>query len=557
MASYDTGYDDERFLHPVGHTLHCSICTNVLKDPVMCGQNEHLFCRACITIHLMNSQTCPNCIEPLTIATLSQASRGIRSLLAELKIKCEFFDRGCGKFIELEHLGKHVADCGFALVVCSNEGCYLEVNKRDLLHHETAVCEFCRVQCHSCSDIRQEIAEIREKLDKNEEIKKSLNKVTKQVEVMAQTLDEDIERIDAVEENVVRKVEVVQGQLIKQEEMIGQLKADHLEMKKSLNEINKQLVQVQTGQKGIAEAYKTNPEPKLVIIGGESETGRVNSTELFRLSNRKWSLLQPLNNRRSRASTVIYENQVLVCGGYIFSGGNKSMEKISLNEFQVSHPVAWEDFPAELPSPLHGHCCVVYNERLIVTGGYDGDKKANSDDITEVSLVPPYTSKLLATMPQTRWYHGATLFDDKIIILGGIQGKHFATNLKSVLMFDITENKFHELAPLPYAVSGISAVKWGDDNVIIAGGVDKIGKALKKVLLYNIKSQKSHELPEMEYKRKGCVAAVVGDTIIVMGGKDENEKVLKSVEGFRFDRYSWQELPDMHEKRFVASAIVC
>ncbi len=36
-------------------------------------------------------------------------------------------------------------------------------------------------------------------------------------------------------------------------------------------------------------------------------------------------------------------------------------------------------------------------------------KGAFSGSITEISLVPPYTSKLLATMPQRRWFHGVVL----------------------------------------------------------------------------------------------------------------------------------------------------
>jgi hypothetical protein len=65
-------------------------------------------------------------------------------------------------------------------------------------------------------------------------------------------------------------------------------------------------------------------------------------------------------------------------------------------------------------------------------------------------------------------------------------------------------------------------------------------------------------LPDMKYKRKGCVAAVVRDTVIVMGGMDERRKYLKSVECFRFDRYnSWQELPEMQEARCWATAVVC
>ena len=175
MAAYVTGYEDELFQHPVGQSLHCSICTNVIRDPVMCRENEHVFCRACITRHLMNYQTCPTCMEPLTVDTLKQAPRSVRNLLSELKIRCEFFDRGCGEFIELGDLERHVRDCGFAPAVCSNEGCELEVNKRDLLHHETVVCELRRVQCHSCNDIRQEmdtvkvnLAAMDEKLERNE-----------------------------------------------------------------------------------------------------------------------------------------------------------------------------------------------------------------------------------------------------------------------------------------------------------------------------------------------------------------------------------------------------
>ena len=60
----------------------------------------------------------------------------------------------------------------------------------------------------------------------------------------------------------------------------------------------------------------------------------------------------------------------------------------------------------------------------------------------------------------------------------------------------------------------------------------------------------------MKYKRKGCVAAVVRDTVIVMGGRDERGNYLKSVESFRFDRNSWEELAPMHEAKFRATAIV-
>ena len=544
MASsvYDTGYEDELFQYPVGPSLHCCICTNVIKDPVMC-HNEHIFCRACITRHLMNSHTCPTCMQPLTVETLRQAPRGVRNMLAELQIRCEFFGRGCGKFVQLGDLERHVADCGFAPAVCSNEGCQLEVNKQDLLHHETAVCELRRVKCHSCNDIRREM----------DTVKVDLAAMNEKLKGIGETLVRNETNVKAVKEDVVQLVQ----QLNKQEESNCQLRADNNEMKKSLKEIMKQLeritqqtsheVQAEKMKKGIAEAVGgMDRELIAVITGGKNRGKDLNSVEMFSLATKTWTLLQPMKESHGEASSVVYNNQIVVTGG-----STKSMEKLSLNAVQVDQSIQWENIPAELTGRLSGHRSVVYNGRLIVIGGYD--KGRYLDSITEISLVPPYTSKLLATMPEGRYHPGVAIFGDKIFIVGG-KNKSF---LRSVIMYDITMNKFQELAPLPYPVHKMATVKWDDDNVMIMGGADSNGKSLNKVLMYNIKTQKSHELPDMKYKRRGCVAAVVIDTVIVMGGRDETGEDLKSVEGFRFDRNSWEELPPMHEARCHGAAVVC
>ena len=242
LAVYDTGYEDERFQQIVSQSFHCIICTNVIKDVVMCPQNEHLFCRTCITRYLMNSQKCTTCMEPLTVETLSQAPRGVKNLLSELKIRCEFSDRGCGKFIELGDLERHVADCGFAPAVCSNEGCQLEVNKQDLLHHETAVCELRRVKCHSCNDIRIEMDTVKVNLammNGNRNEKK---------------LSETVEKIEAnqkVLENVVLNVQLIRQQLNREG------KNDEREIHKTLKEITNQLARIQKTSFDKVPSYET------------------------------------------------------------------------------------------------------------------------------------------------------------------------------------------------------------------------------------------------------------------------------------------------------------
>ena len=497
-------------------------------------------------------------MQPLTVETLRQATRGIRNLLSELQIRCEFFDRGCGKFVQLGDLERHVADCGFAPAVCSNEGCQLEVNKQDLLHHETAVCEQRRVKCHSCNDIRREmdtvkvdLAMVNVKLDNN----------TKYFKMIAETIKNNVNvenvkvEVKAVEENLAAKVELVQQQLNKQEESNRRLEADNTELKKSLKEIMKQLekiteqtsheVQAEEMKKGIAEGGRLDREPKVVVAGGKN-TKAGNSVEMFNLTTKTWTPLQPMKKRRNEASSVVYNNQIVVTGG-----GDKSMEKLSLNAVHVDQSIPWENIPAVLPGQLYGHRSVVYNGRLIVIGGIDIDKAAYSNSITEISLVPPYTSKLLATMPEGRYHHGVAIFGDKILIVGG---RSELSVLRSAIIYDITKDIFQQLAPLPYPTYEMATVKWGDDNVMIMGGIESNNQVLNKVLMYNIKTQESHYLPDMKYNRIACAAAVVRDTVIVMGGQGD---IGNTVEGFRFDRNSWEELPPMHEKRCWATAVVC
>ena len=192
------GYDDRRFQKDVDQHFHCSICYNVLKEPRMCHNNEHMFCLACITRNLVeNSESCPECNEDLTVNTLRPAPRVVNNYLSELKIKCDFASRGCPEFIRLEALKTHVASCGFAPVLCSNENCCLEINKREKVYHQSEVCEYRKVKCHDCEQIQEMVEVLEENVEvvKNEieNVKDDLSKVNRNMAelkvMMTQLLD--------------------------------------------------------------------------------------------------------------------------------------------------------------------------------------------------------------------------------------------------------------------------------------------------------------------------------------------------------------------------------
>ena len=111
------GYEDSRFEKDVDEHFHCSICFNVLKYPRTC-KNEHAFCLDCIGEHLrFNSETCPECKEDLTVATLRRP-RLLNNYLSKLKINCDHASRGCLEYIYVENLESHAGSCGFAPVMC-------------------------------------------------------------------------------------------------------------------------------------------------------------------------------------------------------------------------------------------------------------------------------------------------------------------------------------------------------------------------------------------------------------------------------------------------------
>ena len=76
------------------------------------------------------------------------------------------------------------------------------MNKRDLIHHETAVCEHRRVKCHNCGEMRQELNKVNEKLDKMEVKFTQLNETLKQINANLAAQNVKQNRLETLEATV-------------------------------------------------------------------------------------------------------------------------------------------------------------------------------------------------------------------------------------------------------------------------------------------------------------------------------------------------------------------
>ena len=594
---HELGYEENRFEIVVSQRFHCPICFLVLKDPVMC-KNEHYYCSFCIKKYLENSSFCPTCREPLTVDTLKPAPRIVKDYISELNIHCDFHPRGCPEMVQVGHLKRHVASCGFSPVQCSNDGCNVLLNARDKLHHEAEVCDFRKLKCHDCGQLKIEMKdEMKSEMNgMKEQIKGMEDKVKceiknemKGIKVMidqvlvcqdqmqSKIVNEIKQEVKDQIKNEVRDMKVeIQNQMkemIENEmegmkvEMKGEIKTEVNKMKEEMKIEMKEIVinavhDVMTRVKGLeVENSKQSSQAtcslhvreNIFVVGGTIRYGVDNkSTECFNWADETWSLLDSaVFEGRSLLGSFVYQGQMVVAGGQIARCHSTNTMKC----LDVADPSAtWKDFAVNLPVKCHGHKVVNHNDQLFMSGGLvavsDGRQSTGSDAVYEMQLVPAYSSKMLTRLPQPRYFHGMEMFDQKLFILGGYDGRKITA---SVVQYDLIKNKCKEMPPLPYAVKEMATVLWRN-NVLVIGGWNEQSKYLNKVIMYDVITGRSQMLPCMKQKRCACTAVLTDNILVVMGGHDYREH--KSVESFDLERQVWQDLPDMLEPRAHATAVV-
>ena len=529
------GYNEERFVATVNRNFLCSICHNVLKDPVLCSRNQHSFCRACITKYLETSQRCPTCAEELSVESLAEPQRIVKDYLNELNIRCNNVNRGCPEIVQLQHLEQHESTCVFSQVVCTNTGCGATLSKRDLIHHENEQCEYRK--CYSSEEMTKVMADMEKRMTKIEtrmtKIETKITKVDESVADMKKAAEGGFDAVKAGIAFTKDELQTLQCFSQWQQEVLDKIETVKDNTRYSTERAN-------------------NAKENIIVLGSEG----YNSVEMFNWNQRSWAPLQSMPEHHWRATSFVYDDHAIVGEGYCpGSGYLDTMIRMCINPVP-DLSTRWSVCPYRMPAKLANHSSVLFNDELIVTGGCSGNKpRDNSANIHSVQLVPPYSVNTLQKMPDRRQSHSTEIFDDKILIIGGSTTGQCQDNVNSVLLFDIQKNEFKRLPPLPHAVSQMTTVKWCE-NIVVIGGVHKQGKTLDTVIMYNVKTGQRHLLPPMRSRRRCCKAVVVQNNIVVMGGLDEEGYDLETVEAFNFNRYTWEELPAMSEGQRALIAVV-
>jgi hypothetical protein len=290
---------------------------------------------------------------------------------------------------------------------------------------------------------------------------------------------------------------------------------------------------------------------KIFVCGGNDGKTRLTSVESYSWPENSWTLEPAMKKVRSGSSAFVHGREIYVSGGW---NGTKIFDSIETLNVDEEH-IEWTVSPVKMPLKCDSHKMVCHENSAILTGGLTAGDNV-SDGIYEISLDPPYNSKLLTQMPEPRCYHGCEIVNNQAVVAGGRTSIDSKDAKNTVYAYDMNNNECKTLPPLPFAIAAMATVSY-KGNVILIGGVDENGQTLNSVVMYDVKTGKIKMLPCLNHKSALCAAVITGNVIIVMGGYDYETKTrLNSVECLDLSTNVWRELSPMTTKRSYASAVL-
>jgi len=160
--------------------VHCPICFNLLCEPLMCSNCEHVYCGDCFKTWLKKNDYCPS-LCPKKPDTVKEVCKLFSKVLNGIKLRCKY---GCE--VQLLDYRTHTIKCESdnKPVVCFNCG------------KPSRNCEVIIKSEDEVMQIRQEIefykSEVQDKIDDSEKVIKDIAKLK---EVKEQTIKQSEEEI--------------------------------------------------------------------------------------------------------------------------------------------------------------------------------------------------------------------------------------------------------------------------------------------------------------------------------------------------------------------------
>ncbi len=172
-----------------------------------------------------------------------------------------------------------------------------------------------------------------------------------------------------------------------------------------------ELAALPTARSGLAVAVY---EDQIYAIGGKTAQGVTGVMEQYNVATNLWTTLPSKPLPVTDVNAAVIGGQIYVPGGRLASGDVTD----TLESYNPDLKL-WEKH-APMPDALSGYALVAYEGKLLLFGGWDGQKS-----IASVFEYDPGQDKWTerSSMPTARAFAGAAIAAGKIYVVGGYNGK--------------------------------------------------------------------------------------------------------------------------------------
>nr|7ON8_A Chain A, SAKe6AR [synthetic construct] len=279
----------------------------------------------------------------------------------------------------------------------------------------------------------------------------------------------------------------------------------------------------------------------------------LNSVECYDPETNEWSLVAPMNTRRSGVGVAVLNRLLYAVGGYDGSPDGHT----HLNSVECYDPETNEwSLVAPMNTRRSGVGVAVLNRLLYAVGGYDGSPDGHTH-LNSVECYDPETNEwsLVAPMNTRRSGVGVAVLNRLLYAVGGYDGSPDGhTHLNSVECYDPETNEWSLVAPMNTRRSGVGVAVL-NRLLYAVGGYDGSPDGhthLNSVECYDPETNEWSLVAPMNTRRSGVGVAVLNRLLYAVGGYDgspDGHTHLNSVECYDPETNEWSLVAPMNTRR--------
>lgn len=221
---------------------------------------------------------------------------------------------------------------------------------------------------------------------------------------------------------------------------------------------------------------------------------------------------------------VVWRNKMIIFGGY--NGKERLNDTYEYDLDRREWRVVVPEQDAAVPSPRDCHSAVLYKDRyFVIHGGGDGFRWLQDtwqyDLLTSTWQEIKVENSECSLVPSGRAGHSAVACGEKMILFGGWNGRRTLNDLYEFNFQTKSWTSIPHQGDAPQARDSHTATLYKDQMIIIGGGDGKV--RLNDIFVFDIKKRfwrKFNTLGEVNAGRAGHVTCLLNDMLYMYAGGD-------------------------------------